>query len=204
MIDRLKSLRPGHIKLVVVAILKSLRTSHVLLASVAIVIAIEGGFISWSLYGVREDVEVAKEAMYRELLSLRGYATTNQELTIATNKFLETANKELVEIKSDGADTQAATTEAAKKLELIRNHAQRSYQYLTVIESNTRGTNSILGDIDDNTNALEDYTRNTSMYSIYNHGELEWIRFYHCLERRLEVYSSSDCSLRNPYSLISD
>ena len=105
MIDRLKSLRPGHIKLVVVAILKSLRTSNVLLASVAIVIAAEGAFISWNLYDVRDDVEASK----RELLTLREYASTNQELTTAINKFLGTANKELVAIKETLGDIDGNT-----------------------------------------------------------------------------------------------
>ena len=138
--------------------LKSLRLDHIILVVVASVIAIEGAFILWSLYDVRDDVKVSK----RELLALRGYATTNQKLTTATNKLLEAANMELL-LARQKADL---SEERLERIELytLRSSSDLDFSARTLnsIASQLRTNGGELQSIDYNTERTARFTGNTA------------------------------------------
>jgi hypothetical protein len=147
MINRLKSLRPGHIKLVVMSILKPLRTSQGLLALVAIVIAIEGAFISWNLYDVRDDARIAQQGLseikgHVSDLKVRGaalddYAEASNTLMVKFDKYLAYMSRELGDIESNISSIDYTIGGIANDIDNIAYSTDSIDFWASVIESNT-------------------------------------------------------------------
>ena len=133
MINRLKSLRPGHIKLVVMSILKPLRTSQGLLALVAIVIAIEGAFISWNLYDVRDDARIAQQG----LSEIKGHVSDLKVRGAALDDYAEASNTYLAYMSRKLISIDYTIDDIANDTDDIANSTESIDFWASVIESNT-------------------------------------------------------------------
>jgi hypothetical protein len=88
-----------------------------ILVVVAIVIAIEGGFISWSLYDSRDGVRVAQQ----ELSEIKVHVSDLDMYSKATNEFLVEFDKELVAIRRSVKDIDGNTDSLERYADAIES-----------------------------------------------------------------------------------